>query len=209
MVKKAVIWDLDGTLLDSYDVIVESLRLTMLESGVHLRYEDIRQHAIAYSVSSFIRKVSEEYGISADHLKQRYAQISGSRYLQIKKMKNAKEILTKLQNDGVENFVFTHRGRTTIPVLDHLGFTDFFREILTSQSGFPRKPAPDAICYLIDKYGLDHSQTYYVGDRSLDMECAKNACICGILYLPEGSIDVSGNGETYTVQDLMQICNIL
>lgn len=207
--KKAIIWDLDGTLLDSYSVIVESLRLTMGEAGVIVPFHDVWQYTITDSVSSFLKKISEEHTISLEHLKQRYSQISSSKYLEIKTMKNAMEVLGMLQENGVDNFVFTHRGKTTIPVLDNLGMTGYFKEILTSQSGFARKPAPDAINYLIERNGLDREHTYYVGDRSLDMGCARNAGIDGILFLPEGSIDVSGGSETYIVKDLMDIFSII
>ena len=39
--RKAMIWDLDGTLLDSYGVIVESLMLTIQEQGIVLSYDEI------------------------------------------------------------------------------------------------------------------------------------------------------------------------
>ena len=152
---KAVIWDLDGTLLDSYHVIVESLRLVMEEAGVEIAYNDIWQHTITYSISSFVRGMAENYHLQESELKNRYAKISGDKYREIIAMTNAYKILDALQAKGVRNYVYTHRGRTTIPVLEHLGMTGYFGEILTSQSGFARKPAPDAIAYLVSKYNLD------------------------------------------------------
>ena len=85
----------------------------------------------------------------------------------------------------------------------------YFLEILTSQSGFPRKPDPQALRYLMDKYELDPAATYYVGDRSLDMECAANAGIQGILYLPEDSHSVSADSEAFQVRNLPDILDIL
>lgn len=207
--RKAVIWDLDGTLLDSYDVIVESLYITFLENGVVLSRDEIHQHTIRFSTKSLFQKVSEESGVSLENLQQRYSQISAGKYLQIKAMRNAGEILQLLESKGVENYVFTHRGKTTIPVLDNLGMTKYFKQIITSQSSFARKPDPQAINYLIEKYGLDPQHTYYVGDRALDMACAKNAGIAGILFLPPGSIDVSGGAETFIVKDLMDILQLV
>lgn len=206
---KAVIWDLDGTLLDSYEVIVESLQLTMQECGIRIPYNEIWQHTIRYSVSSFLKQMSAEHELPVESLKQRYSQISGDKYQDIVCMNHALEVLQQLQDRGVEHYVFTHRGKTTIPVLDHLGLTGFFREILTSQSGFDRKPAPDAIDHLVEKYSLQKSSTYYVGDRSLDMQCAKNAGISGILFLDENTPGESTGDETYMVHDLMEILQIL
>ena len=207
--KKAAIWDLDGTLLDSYDVIVGSLKLVMEEQGVDIDYQTIWDHAITSSVSSFLKEQVASYGLPLELLKQRYQEISGSKYMDIKLMKNAKEILQQLQNAGVENYVYTHRGRTTIPVLDNLGLTGFFKEILTSQSGFARKPAPDAVNYLVEKYDLEKSYTYYVGDRSLDMQCAQNAGIPGILFLVPDTPGTATGEETYIVNDLMEIADII
>jgi len=208
-VRKAVIWDLDGTLLDSYDVIVESLQLTMDEQGIETEYHDIWQHTITFSVSSFLKEMSERYDIPLDLLKQRYAQTSGSKYRQIKRMEHAVEILQKLRSMGVEHYVFTHRGKTTLPVLENLGLTGYFKEIFTSQSGFARKPAPDAIVYLLGKYDLDREHTYYAGDRNLDMQCARNAGISGILFLADNAPGNVTGEETYIVNDLLEIAEIV
>jgi len=50
----------DGTLIDSYAVIVSSLQETLEELGVHSDREEIHRYVITYSVSAFIRKMTEE-----------------------------------------------------------------------------------------------------------------------------------------------------
>ena len=94
-------------------------------------------------------------------------------------------------------------------VLDRLGFTQYFTEIITGDSGFARKPDPEALLYLIKMYQLDPKSTYYVGDRNLDMACAKNAGICSILYRKPGDIDVANGTEDYIVSDLLDIMDIV
>lgn len=207
--KKAIILDLDGTLLDSYDVIVESICLVFQECGIHISYNDVHRHAIAFSIKSLFETISDTHGVSVARLQQRYSQISSGKYKQIKLMPHAHEILNILEDHGIENYVFTHRGKTTMPVLDNLELTGYFLDVLTSQSGFARKPDPEAILYLLHKYDLDPENTWYVGDRSLDMECASYAGIRGILYLPEGCIDVSGGAESVVVHDLLQIADLI
>lgn len=207
--RKAVIWDLDGTLLDSYDVIVESLYLTFREQNILIPKEVIRHCAIAFSIRSLFAKVEDKWGVPVEALQQRYSQVSGSKYRDIKAMPNARKVLSALENRGIENYVFTHRGKTTMPVLENLDIDRFFKEVITSQSGFARKPAPDGLTYLMKTYDLCTDATYYVGDRSIDMECAKNAGIFGILYLPDGAIDVSGGSENYLVHDLLDILEIV
>ena len=93
-------------------------------------------------------------------------------------------------------------------MLKSLGLYDFFLEIITSQDGFPRKPEPDAIRYLLEKYGLDRENTFYVGDRSLDMECAKNAGIHRVLFLPPNGYGEPSGMEEYIITDLMDVASL-
>ena len=205
---KAVIWDLDGTLLDSYHVIVDSVILTFAEFGIECAKEEIHRIAIHDSISGLFQQYGNRVGVDPTLLSQRYSEISASRYQMIRAEKQACEVLRALKEKGVAHYVFTHRGKTTLPVLDHLNMTSHFQQIITSQSGFQRKPNPEGLNYLIDTNNLDRNQTYYVGDRKLDMECARNAGITGILYIPEGGFDVSGD-ETYRVKELVEILDIV
>lgn len=204
----AFIWDLDGTLLDSYKVIVDSLYETYREFGLELSKPEIHQHSIRYSVSSFLALMEEKKGIPARDAQQRYSRISDGKKLEITLMPHAKEILQELSDRGAQNFVYTHRGVTTMPVLEHLGIAGCFREILTSVSGFARKPSGEAVRYLMEKYSLDPERTFYVGDRSLDMECAKDAFARGILFLDPNGVGEPTGAEDFVVHDLMEIAEI-
>ena len=206
--KKAYIWDLDGTLLDSYDVIVESLHLAFQKFGIDLTRDEIHQFAITFSSSALIEKEAGERGLDPKLLYDSYAHFSREKYGLIKTMPNAYMILDSLRERGARHYVFTHRGKTTLPVLRMLGMDHFFGDVLTSQSGFPRKPAPDAINYLLNKHGFSKEDACYVGDRTLDMESAKNAGIAGVLYLPEGSRGAPSGAESYVVHDLMDVLNL-
>lgn len=202
---KAFIWDLDGTLLDSYEIIVSSLYETYKEHGIELNKEDIHKHVIQFSVSSFIQQMEEKTGMVFDKMKARYSEISDIKKMNIQAIPNAKEVLKKLTEQGAENFVFTHRGKSTESVLKNLDLYQYFKEVITSQSAFPRKPEPDAINYLIEKHNLNRLSTFYVGDRTIDMECAKNAKVNGVLFLPENSFCEVNGAEKYIVKNLMEI----
>lgn len=123
-------------------------------------------------------------------------------------MPRAREALEALAGQGARHFVYTHRGTTTAAVLQNLGLDGLFTEIVTSQNGFPRKPAPDAILYLMGKYGLDPAATFYVGDRTIDMDCARNAGIGGILFLPPGSYCEPNGAQTHIVHHLTEIATL-
>lgn len=204
----AFIWDLDGTLLDSYQVIVSSLVETCKEYGIDCAFDAVWEHAVRYSVTSFIQNIARSHSLPAADLQKRYSEISGEKKLEITLMPGAAAVLDTLARQGGQHFVFTHRGQTTMAVLEHLGIAHFFTEILTSQSGFARKPSGEAVEYLVAKYGLDKRRTYYVGDRTLDMECGRNAGIGTILLLVPGTYGQATGIEDHVVSALSEIPNL-
>lgn len=205
----AFIWDLDGTLLDSYPVIVASLQETLEEIGIHYEKEEIHQHVIKESVSSFIEKIEKQTGVDFSTLKKRYSEISNEKALDLKLISHAKELLKQSTEMGVRHFIYTHRGKTTNVILKNNGINQYFQEVLTSQSGFARKPDPEAIHYLMEKYELAPENTYYIGDRSLDIECGVNAGIKTILYLDEKSCGAATGKEDRIVSDLLEILQVI
>ncbi len=205
----AFIWDLDGTLLDSYAVIVPSLQAACGAFGVRADKNDIYSQVITDSVAGFLKKTEEASGVPFDALMERYRAISEGSLSAIRPTGNAAEILGFLRDRGIPSYVFTHRGSSTEAVLKNTGLFGFFDEIVTGTDGFARKPDPSALLYLIRKHGLDRSRTYYVGDRALDIACADRAGVRSVLYLPAGSPAKATGRETHIVGDLREIAELL
>lgn len=205
----AVIWDLDGTLLDSYGIIVDALHEIYYEKDIKLDKKEILNIVINESVSSFIKKMEEKYGVPFDDLKDRYSYISQGQKLNIKAMDHSKEILEYLKNKDIKNYVFTHRGITTEVVLKNIGLYEYFTDIITSLDNFARKPSPDGLNFIIDKHHLNRENTYYVGDRPMDIYCAENAHVKSIMYVPKQSVAKLTGKETYVIKDLLDIKDII
>ena len=81
----------------------------------------------------------------------------------------------------------------------------YFKEVISINDGFKRKPSPEGVNYLIGKYKLDRSNTYYVGDRILDIECGVNASIKTILYLDKNSVVKPSLKEDYIINNLLDL----
>ena len=202
---RAYIWDLDGTLLDSYAAIVDGVYDAYKGFDVILDKNEIHEYVIKYSVNAYIEKMEAVTGLSFSLVKSRYSELEESKNGMITCMEGAEDILKVLKDRGDEHFVFTHRGFSSGPILERLGLLKYFTEVVSVARGFKRKPDPDAINFLLDKYKLDKDNTCYVGDRTLDMDCAHNAGIKGILLLSEGSFTSPNGSETYVVECLADI----
>ena len=183
MQKTAFIWDLDGTLLDSYEAILSGIEETFGQFTIPYDKEKVREFILKYSVQDLLVQVAEERKLDVEVLNQVRAQSLAEKNAHVVLIPGAREVLDWAIEHGIQQFVYTHKGDNAFTILKDLGLQSYFTEILTSQSGFARKPSPEAAIYLLDKYQLDPRDTYYIGDRVLDVEFAQNSGIQSINFL--------------------------
>lgn len=196
------IWDLDGTLLDSYEAILAGIQETYEQFNLPFDREEVRNFILRYSVKDLLARDADHYGLDGEELNRVRASSLKEKNTQIPLMHGAREILAWTEEQGIQNFVFTHKSDNAFQVLTDLGIIQHFTEILTSDSGFARKPSPEALLYLIDKYQLDKASTYYVGDRLLDVETAIRAGISSI------NLQIDGLGQNKKISHLLEIKNL-
>ena len=205
MQKKAFIWDLDGTLLDSYEAILSGIEETFAQFVITYDKEQVREFILKYSVQDLLVQVAEERKLDVEVLNQVRAQSLAEKNAQVVLMPDARDVLNWADQVGIRNFVYTHKGDNALSILRDLGLESYFTEILTSQSGFTRKPSPEAAIYLLDKYQLNPDNTYYIGDRTLDVEFAQNSGIQSINFL-ESSYE--GNHRIQALEDIPLIFKV-
>ena len=199
MQKTAFIWDLDGTLLDSYEAILSGIEETFGQFSIPYDKEKVREFILKYSVQDLLVQVAEERKLDVEVLNQVRAQSLAEKNAQVVLMPGAREVLSWADQVGIQQFVYTHKGDNAFTILRDLGLESYFTEIITSQSGFARKPSPEAATYLLDTYQLDPEKTYYIGDRTLDVEFAQNSGIQSINFL-ESSYE--GNHKIQALADI-------
>lgn len=202
MQKIAFIWDLDGTLLDSYEAILSGIEETFGQFAIPYDKEKVREFILKYSVQDLLVQVAEEKKLDVEVLNQVRAQSLAEKNAQVVLMSGARKVLSWADQVGIQQFVYTHKGDNAFAILRDLGLEFYFTEILTSQSGFARKPSPEAAIYLLDKYQLNPDNTYYIGDRILDVEFAQNSRIQSINFL-ESSYE--GNHRIQGLADIFHI----
>ena len=202
MQKTAFIWDLDGTLLDSYEAILSGIEETFCQFSIPYDKEKVRDFILKYSVQDLLEQVAEERNLDAKELNQVRSQSLAEKNVQVVLMLGAREVLAWADEAGILQFVYTHKGDNAFTILRDLGLESFFTEILTSQSGFSRKPSPEVATYLLDKYELNPRTTYYIGDRTLDVEFAQNSGIQSINFL---ELSYEGNQRIQILADIPHI----
>ena len=202
---QAYIWDMDGTLIDSYGAIVSALAGVAGECRAADTPEEILKAVKQGSVSEYLRSLSAGCGMSTESLYRMYRAVGHVNDDTITLIPGAAETLKGLRDRGAKHFVYTHRGGSTRPLLERLGIEGFFTEVVTSENGFRPKPSGEGVAYLLEKYDLDRIKTAYVGDRALDVLCAKDAGVQAILYLPEDSCVAPTGQEDRIIRELAEL----
>ena len=202
MQETAFIWDLDGTLLDSYEAILSGIEETYALFSIPFDKEKVRAFILKYSVQDLLMQVAEERGLDVDRLNQVRAQSLAEKNAQVILMPGAREALAWANQQGIQQFVYTHKGDNALTILRDLGLDVYFTEILTSQSGFARKPSPEAATYLISKYHLKPDRIFYIGDRTLDIDFALNSGIKSLNFL---GCNKEGNQQIRALEDIITL----
>ena len=179
---KLFIWDFDGTLLDTYPNTTGYLRQALLDLGHDVPQVEILRHMLDTRVDLTIAYYSRE--LDLPNLDEQYGKYKDQeREDPTPAFRGVREVLTRIRELGAENFIFTNRNDTIYPLLEREGLTGLFAEVVTSTSPhFAVKPAPDAIFYLMEKYGGTKENTVMIGDRVCDLESGYNAG-CRTLHL--------------------------
>lgn len=202
---KHIIWDLDGTLFDTYPVMGLSFQETLTEIGIKEPYEEIVKY-MKISVSHAFQHYEEKYHID-DIFKENYRiQRLHMELDTCKPFEGAEDICRYLQNSGRFNYLFTHRGESTLALLEKYNLQDSFTDMITSQDNFARKPSPEAISHLIEKYNMNPAETIMIGDRELDILSGKNAGISGCFISENGA---KCEAADFTISHLEELYSII
>lgn len=172
------IWDFDGTLFDTYPVIIGNLRAALQEYGRDL--DPVKaMELMLITIPTARDYYADLYGIDRQELDAAYQRHHKESVETMKSapMENVEKVLAAICDSGRHNYIFTHRKVVeTHKYLEKYGLSRYFREVVGPETPcFAWKPAPDAVLYLMDRYGMRAEDTVMIGDRDCDLASGRNA----------------------------------
>lgn len=199
---KAVIFDLDGTLVDSLADLSDSVNL-MLESYGFPTHEVEKYR---YFVGNGSKKLMErtlprDKAASAEFVEEalaKYKAIYKEHLLEKTRPYNGvRELLAELKSRGIPLAVCTNKHNdAALTIVKILFAPGTFEEVLGDRPGFPKKPNPATPLEIASHLGVKPDEVAYLGDTSVDMETAVHAGFLpvGVLwgFRPEEELVKSG-----------------
>lgn len=169
MVQKTVLFDLDGTLTDSGEGIINCAILALQHFGLPIpSREEMRVFVGPPLQESFIR-----HGVPADRAEEA-VRIYRSRYIPIGKFENTpypgiREMLEALKADGHKLYVATSKPEgMSIEILEHFDLARYFDQICGATMDFSRSSKEAVIAYLLEQNGKPDNMVM-VGDTKFDV----------------------------------------
>ncbi len=199
-----LIYDFDGTLSDSYPIFTDAL-LAMLKKYNLPQDRDVAYALLKQSVGAALKHY--EFPVSKQAAREEYYEIYEPIAVQHQNpYPETEEILRFALENGKKNYVYTHSGRWVSALLKRWEISDCFDFVLDGTFNFSRKPAPDALNFLMEKCGIDKSRALMIGDRDIDIDVAHAAGIDACLIDVENFYpDTKAEYKITSLLDLKEI----
>ena len=171
-----VVFDWDGTLMDSTRLIAACLQEACREVGVPVPGETEARYVIGLNMADTFRHVAP--GLDAEgqrRLAERYRYHFLAREHEAPLYEGVSDMLSELRARGRRLAVATGKARRGLErALDATGLRERFEATRCADEGFA-KPHPDMLLVLLETTGVEPHRTIMVGDTTHDLELAANA----------------------------------
>lgn len=177
---KAVIFDMDGTVLNTIDDITIAVNHALLLKGLKEKTVDEVKKAVGNGAFKLIERiVPKAYTLEETrelfHLYQHYYDEHSQVYT--KPYQGIIELLKELKEKEIKLAVVSNKFEHLVQGLNHDVFFDLFDVAVGEVKGIPIKPAPDMVFKVLDLLGITKEETLFVGDSEVDIDTAANAYV--------------------------------
>ncbi len=170
-----ILFDLDGTLIDSTEAILESFAQTFELLGGEVPEAGRIKEQIGYPLADMYRNLGIEEEKVEEYVhayKEHYRQIHTRKTVLLPGAKEAVERAAAFARLGI---VTTKTGRYSRELLEHFGLMRYFDVLVGSEDVRRHKPHPEPILQALERMGASKEGAWMIGDTCLDIRAAQAA----------------------------------
>ena len=173
---KAVIFDLDGTSLNTLEHLKESTNFALCKFGYPERTLNDVRCFVGNGVKKLIERAVPENCTNIDECLEIFKKnYSENMCNHTKPYDGILKILEELHKDGMKIGVVSNKFDSAVKDLCKKYFGDLIDCVIGQNDDVPKKPAPNGVLKAMKELGADKNSTIYAGDSDVDVQTAKNA----------------------------------
>ena len=208
--KTIILFDLDGTLIDSTEAILESFSVAFKSFNKLVPDSEKIKSLIGYPLDvMFVRLGIEETqaDMFVQEYKRHYRKISCQKTILLP---GAKDAIKKAFGFARLGIVTTKTGRYSRKLLEHLNLMQYFEVLIGREDVINPKPHPEPILKALKCMNVKDENCWMIGDTLLDVQSAKSANITPIaLTCGYGKKEELSDSCEYIVEDVLSAIEII
>ena len=178
--KDTAVFDLDGTLLNTLDDLMDSVNFALEKCGFKTRsYEEVRAF-VGNGVRLLVERAVPAGTSKADTdrvFKEFTAHYDINMENKTRPYDGVKDLLAALKARGIRTAIVSNKYDSAVKQLAKKLFGDMIDTAVGESETVAKKPAPDGVLSALETLGSVRSNAFYIGDSDVDAETAKNAKI--------------------------------
>jgi HAD superfamily hydrolase (TIGR01509 family) len=203
---KSVIFDIDGTLTDSTETYYEVFRKATARVGIQVKREDVLE---PMATGSYIwdRAIPKDIPNREEKIKRCMSyvpQIFREGFKSVRPFSGVEMVLKALGEREIKLGLVTASWALTLQPLHDHSLTHYFKAIITSDDGYPPKPAPEGTLECLKRMGVSPSHALTIGDSPLDIRAGKAAgtLTIGVLSGIANRTQLEAEGPTAIIEGI-------
>ena len=181
---KGIIFDVDGTTLDTLNDLYESFNKTLKEFGMPYQSKEQIRMGVGRGSKVLVEKCTPEG--TDEETKKKVESVFGRIYNEnynntTVPYEGVVELLKTLESKGIRLAINSNKGDSFVKGLVEKNFPDIsFTEVMGARDDVARKPDPQGPELIIKEMGIKKEEVMYVGDSDVDIKTAKNTGVTSV-----------------------------
>ncbi len=169
---KYVIFDVDGTILDTENAILKSLQKVLHEEGKDYPLKDLR-FALGIPGIETLKKLNVT---DLERVHPMWSKTVLEFSHEVRVFQDIENVIKTLSESAVRNGIVTSKTKQELmDEFEPFGLSSFFEYMICANDTEKHKPHPEPLLACLDGLNANQDETIYIGDSIYDMQCAKSA----------------------------------